>query len=92
MTSRRVRFMTVRGPAGSVDVVAAADASLVYLTQLLVEAVGGGELPGDNPRWNLYDHDRRPLQRTGTLVSQDVVDGDVLVLSSSGPPALEEDT
>jgi hypothetical protein len=31
------------------------------------------------------------LQRTGTLVSQHVVDGDVLALSCSGPPAVLEE-
>ncbi|MDQ1684887.1 MAG: protein secretion system (Wss), protein YukD [Frankiaceae bacterium] len=86
MRGRRVRLLTVRGPGGTADFVAAADASLLYLRQLFVDVVGGGELPADSPRWNLYDYDNRPLSLTGTLVDQRIVDGDVLRLSYSGAP------
>ena len=92
MRGRRVRLLTVRGPAGTADFVASGDASLLYLTQLFVDAVGGGELPAKSPRWNLYDYDNRPLLLTGTLVDQQIVDGDVLTLSATGVPAAAGET
>jgi hypothetical protein len=79
-------MVTVVGPGGRTDVVAAADASLVHLIPLLVEQVGADELASTNRRWALYDDGGRVLS-TATLVEQGVADGDVLALSCSGPPA-----
>lgn len=80
-----MRVLTVIGPAGSTDVVAAADASLGHLIPLLVAQVGGASLPANNPRWGLYDELGQPLT-TATLVEQRVTDGDILHLSCTGPP------
>lgn len=80
-----MRMLTVVGPGGRTDVTAAADASLGHLIPLLVEQVGDGGLPPSNPRWALYDEAGRPLS-TATLVQQRVTDGDIVVLSCTGPP------
>ncbi len=84
--TRRVRLLTLVGPGGRRDVVAAAEASLVYLFPVFVDLVGDGETPADSPRWGLYDVQGQVLRRTSTLLAEQVVDGAVLTLAAT-PPA-----
>ncbi len=85
--TRRVRLLTVVGPGGRHDVAAAAEASLVFLMPVLIDLAGGEGAEVTNPRWALYDEDGRVLRRGGTLLSEQVLDGSVLVLSESHPGA-----
>ena len=85
--TRRARLLTVVGPGGRHDVVAAAEASLVFLMPVIIELAGGGGADVSSPRWALYDEDGRVLRRVGTLLSERVLDGAVLVLSESPPTA-----
>lgn len=88
--NRRVRLITVVGPRGKQDVVAAADASLVFLLPVFVGLVGG-DIDPNSPRWSLYDREGRVLRRVSTLADEQVFDGSVLHLSlsvPSGPPAV----
>lgn len=87
MRGRQVRLITVTGPAGREDVAAAADASLVYLLPVLIDLVGGDQVPADSPRWSLYTEDGQVVARTRSLAAAGVVDGQVLVLSPT-PPSL----
>jgi hypothetical protein len=73
----------VVGPAGRRDVVAAADASLVYLRPVLVDMVGRDRWPRDSPRWRLVTAEGRPLVATRSLAANGVVDGQLLFLSAS---------
>jgi hypothetical protein len=79
-------MVTVTGPGGTVDVVLAADASLNRIMHLLVEEVGADLLPPDSPRWAVYDSSGRVLAATSTLLSEGVVDGDLLQVSATGRP------
>lgn len=84
MKGRRVRLLTIVGPAGRQDVTVAADASLVYLRPVLVDMVGGAAWPRDSPRWSLTTDQGRVLAATRSLAANGVVDGQVLHLTA-GP-------
>jgi hypothetical protein len=85
--NRRVRLITVVGPRGKQDVVAAADASLVFLLPVFVGLVGDDSVDPDSPRWSLYDREGRALRRVSTLADEQVFDGSVLQLALSVPAA-----
>ena len=84
--TRRMRLLTVVGPGGRRDVVAAAEASLVYLMPVIIELAGGEGADVTNPRWALYDDSGQVLRRVGSLLSEGVMDGAVLVLGEGPPP------
>ena len=85
--NRRVRLVTVVGPGGRQDVVAAADASLVFLLPVFVGLVGDESVDPNSPRWSLYDRQGRVLRRVSTLADEQVFDGAVLQLSLTVPAA-----
>lgn len=83
MRGRRVRLLSVVGPAGRRDLVLAGEASLVYLLPVLVDLVGDGGADRTSPRWALYTGDGTVLPRTRSLIDAGVADGEVLRLARS---------
>jgi WXG100 protein secretion system (Wss), protein YukD len=84
---RRVRLVTVDGPAGRRDLVLAGEASLVFLLPVLVDLVGDGGADRTSPRWALYTAAGNVVPRTRSLIDAGVLDGEVLRLSRSATAA-----
>jgi hypothetical protein len=85
--SRAVVLVTVNGPAGSEDVVLAADVVTFQLMPALTALVGGlserAWSASASARWHLSLGDRM-LSPTRTLSASGVMDGHVLQLSAAG--------
>jgi WXG100 protein secretion system (Wss), protein YukD len=81
---RRIRLVTVVGPAGRRDLALAGEASLVFLLPVLVDLVGDAGAERTSPRWALYTAEGAVLPRTRSLLAAGVVDGDVVELSREG--------
>jgi len=78
--ARRVRLLTVTGPAHTTDLVVAADVPLAALQPVLVELVGGWHYDQDDPQWALYRADGTLLTPGVSLHGQGVLDGETLHL------------